>query len=121
MLLMRDRVIRRDAGHAQACERSRAKARSRRHRARSQNQGHLPRVLVLANVLEGLILLGKSDDGKMKMAVSAERLRNAEKAVADLELEVQTASPEDKPAVQSRLNQANERLEILRKSRILGM
>lgn len=57
----------------------------------------------------------------MELVVSAERLRAAEELVADLKIELEKAGPADKPAVERRLEQAIEHLEILRKSRILGM
>ena len=57
----------------------------------------------------------------MELIVSAERLRAAEELVADLKIELEKAGPADKPAVERRLEQAIEHLEILRKSRILGM
>jgi len=49
-----------------------------------------------------------------KMVVSAESLRNAEKAVSDLEGQVQKASPAERPAWQGRLDAARRHLDLLK-------
>jgi hypothetical protein len=56
----------------------------------------------------------------MEMVVSAESLRNAEKAIKDLQIMLQNASPAEKPAVQGRLDVAIRHYELLRQSRVLG-
>jgi hypothetical protein len=55
-----------------------------------------------------------------RMVVSRESLRNAEKAVEDLQKLLREASPADKPALQGRLDVAIRHYELIRKCRILG-
>jgi hypothetical protein len=53
-----------------------------------------------------------------KMVVSTESLRKAEKEVSDLESQVQTASPAERPASQARVDRARHYLELLKQGRL---
>jgi hypothetical protein len=55
-----------------------------------------------------------------KLVVSAESLLNAEKAVTDLESQIEKASPMDRPAWQGRLDAARRQLELLKQGTRLG-
>jgi hypothetical protein len=48
-----------------------------------------------------------------KLVVSAESLRNAEKAVEHLRIQLEKAGPAEKPAWQGRLDHAIRHLELL--------